>query len=98
MKNIKIGNGYEVAKLAISGLSVRDRQALLRELTGQTANLQQDRILRRAQVAKQFNVSLGAVDLWGKQGILKRIKLPGRTRAAGFRESDVAALVAGGGK
>lgn len=95
---MKKGNSYEVAKLAINGLSVRDRQALLHELSGQTMVLQPDRILRRAQVAKQFNVSLGAVDLWGKQGILKRIKLPGRTRAAGFRESDVAALVAGGEK
>ena len=95
---MKTGNSYEVAKLAISGLSVRDRQAILRELTGQPVDLQPDRIIRRAQVAKQFNVSLGAVDLWGKQGILKRIKLPGRTRAAGFRESEVAALVAGGGK
>lgn len=95
---MKTGNSYEVAKLAISGLSVRDRQALLRELTDQPVDLQPDRILRRAQVAKQFNVSLGAIDLWGKQGILKRIKLPGRTRAAGFRESDVAVLVAGGGK
>lgn len=53
------------------------------------------RILRRAQVAERFNVSTRAIDHWAKAGILQRVCLPGRAHGAGFRESDVAALIEG---
>ena len=53
------------------------------------------RLLRRAEAAQRLSVSLRTVDKLGASGALKKRKLPGRTRAAGFLESDVTALVAG---
>lgn len=47
------------------------------------------RILRRAEVACRLSVSLRTVD---KLPVTK-VKLPGRTRAAGFLESDINALL-----
>ncbi len=43
------------------------------------------RILRRAAVAQRLSISLRTVDKLP----IKKIKLPGRIRAAGFLESDV---------
>ncbi len=54
------------------------------------------RILRRAEVAQRHSVSLRTVDSWAQQGLLPKFKLPGRSRALGFRESDVDALIEGG--
>ncbi len=51
------------------------------------------RILRRGEVAKRFMVSVRAVDQWAASGILNKVRLPGRARASGFRESDVSALI-----
>ena len=48
------------------------------------------RIIRRAEVARRLSCSLRTVDKLP----LKKVKLPGRTRAAGFLESDVNALLA----
>jgi hypothetical protein len=51
------------------------------------------RLLRRGEVAKRLAVTTRAVDEWARTGILKRVHLPGRVRGAGFRESDVQALI-----
>jgi hypothetical protein len=48
-----------------------------------------DKILRRSQVAQMLARSPRAVDMLARQGLLKKIKLPGRTRCAGFRASAV---------
>ena len=48
------------------------------------------RLLRRGEVANRLSCSLRTVDKLP----IKKIKLPGRTRAAGFLESDVNALLA----
>ncbi len=48
------------------------------------------RILRRAEVANRLSLSLRTVDKLP----IKKIKLPGRTRAAGFLESDINKLIA----
>jgi hypothetical protein len=48
-----------------------------------------DRILRRGEVAKILSRSTRGVDLLCRQGALKKIKLPGRQRCAGFRLSVV---------
>lgn len=85
----------QLAKLAVSGLSVRDRQVLIRELSGQPAEIPADRILRRLETAKRFGVGLRCVDEWARKGILKKRILPGHTRACGFLESDVVAMVEG---
>ena len=49
------------------------------------------RLLRRAEVARRLACSLRTVDKLP----LKKVKLPGRQRAAGFLESDVNELLAG---
>jgi hypothetical protein len=48
------------------------------------------RLLRRAEVARRLSCSLRTVDKLP----LKKVKLPGRQRAAGFLEGDVNALLA----
>lgn len=87
----------EIARLAIRGLSAKDRAALLRDLTAQTAEQPPERLLRRAEVARRLSCSLRLVDLLAARGQLTRIKLPGRQRGNGFLESEVSALLAGGG-
>ena len=54
-----------------------------------------DRILSRAETARRLNRTTRTVDGLAAAGTLKRVKLPGRTRGAGFRESDVLAIVNG---
>jgi hypothetical protein len=51
------------------------------------------RLLRRAEVARRLACSLRTVDKLP----IKKVKLPGRQRAAGFLEGDVNALIQGGG-
>lgn len=53
------------------------------------------RILRRVEVARLLGRSVRSVDHLSAQGILLRVTLPGRRRAAGFRLSDVQRLVGG---
>ena len=54
------------------------------------------KIIRRSEAAKRLGCSLRAIDNWARAGILQKVKLPGRTRAAGFRESDLVKLIEGG--
>jgi predicted DNA-binding transcriptional regulator AlpA len=55
------------------------------------------RIIRRREAARRLGCSLRAVDNWTRAGILRKVRLPGRIRHCGFRESDIAALIAGEG-
>jgi hypothetical protein len=59
------------------------------------AKTREPQILRRSQVAARLGCTTRAVDNFARMGILTRVILPGRTRAAGFRESDVLALIGG---
>src|SRR5271169_6261684 len=52
------------------------------------------RILRRKTAAERLGRSLRSVDMLAQQGILRKIKLPGRQRCAGFLEEDVNKLLA----
>jgi hypothetical protein len=85
----------ELARLALAGLTARERAALLRDLTGKPEQAQPDRILKRVETAARLSQSLRAVDRLAAQGALHRVRLPGRSRACGFRESEVAQLVGG---
>src|SRR5579872_6144146 len=51
------------------------------------------RLIRRAEVARRLSCSLRRVDQLAADGVLKKRKLPGRVRASGFLESDVATLI-----
>jgi hypothetical protein len=53
------------------------------------------RIIRRIEVAARMSRSVRFVDKLAADGVLQKVKLPGRLRATGFRESEVAALIAG---
>lgn len=53
------------------------------------------KLLRRQEVADRFNINVRTVDLWAAQGLLNKVKLPGRQRACGFPSDQVDALVRG---
>jgi hypothetical protein len=52
------------------------------------------RILRRQATADRLGLSTRSVDRLAQQGVLRKVTLPGRRRAGGFREEDVNRLVA----
>ena len=51
------------------------------------------RLIRRKEMAGRLSVSLRTVDKLAAAGILRKRTLPGRRRASGFLESDLAALL-----
>ena len=57
------------------------------------ATKQVPRLVRRKDAAKMLARSERAIDLLAQQGHLKRFRLPGRDRGAGFLESDILALL-----
>ncbi len=91
-----MNGNLQLARLAIAGLNKRDRLILSEELHGlapaPTAE-SVNRVLRRREAAARFGVSLRTVDEWTKQGILKKVYLPGRKRSAGFRLADLESLI-----
>jgi hypothetical protein len=56
----------------------------------------ESRVLTRIDVARRFNRSLRFVDKLAVEGILRRVKMPGRQRGCGFLAEDVERLMAGG--
>jgi predicted DNA-binding transcriptional regulator AlpA len=74
------------------------RQRLAALLQGGLADgaAAQDRILRRHEAARLLGRSPKSVDRLAAAGVIQRVTFPGHIRAAGFRLSDVNALVAGG--
>ena len=53
------------------------------------------RIIGRAEAAERLDKSLRLIDRLAQQGILRKVKLPGRKRAMGFLESDIEVLIGG---
>ena len=53
------------------------------------------RIVRRAEAARLYGCSLRLMDRLAAQGVLKKVRLPGRKRGAGFLETDLLAVMAG---
>jgi predicted DNA-binding transcriptional regulator AlpA len=56
----------------------------------------QQRLLRRRDVAERLCLSLRSVDKLHADGVLEKVRLPARIRAAGFREADVNFLLSAG--
>ncbi len=54
------------------------------------------RLIRRAEAAQRLGRTLRFVDRLAADGIIERVRIPGRKRACGFRESDVSRLIEGG--
>ena len=70
--------------------------ALLRTNGGNeqpSTRIQEERIVGRAEAARMYSRSKRFVDGLAASGILKKIRVPGRKRAIGFRYSDVLALM-----
>jgi hypothetical protein len=53
----------------------------------------ESRVLTRIDVARRFNRSLRFVDKLAVEGILRRVKMPGRQRACGFLAEEVDRLM-----
>ena len=61
--------------------------------SNRTALKDDAKVVRRKDVAQMFGRSVRFVDMLAQSNELRRVKLPGRTRACGFRLADVIALI-----
>lgn len=52
-----------------------------------------DRVVSRAEAARRFGRCARSLDNWVKRGLLRKWQLPGMSRATGFQESEIAALL-----
>ena len=80
---------------ADGSMSQGDRQRVLATLNDRTSD-GMDRLLKRAEAARLLGRSPRSVDRLVEQGVLQRVRFPACKRAAGYRASDIARLVAGG--
>ena len=76
-----------------------ERKVLVETLrSGPRAEARHDRVLRRPEAARRLGVGVKALDVWKRRGVLVPVVIPGSSRALGYRESDVEALIAGDGE
>ncbi len=90
-------NVETTVRVLIGTLPANVRTRLVRELAVEITPAQPDtnRIMRPTEVGKVLSRSVRAVHLLAAQGYLRKIRLPGRTRAGGFLASDVYKLLGG---
>lgn len=85
-------------------IAVPERTAILAALRGQPANTATkpatepgvEKLLSPKAAGELLSRSPRAMHLLAQQGVVRKVVLPGRQRAAGFRLSDLEALIAGG--
>jgi len=70
--------------------------ALLRPGQKTSSDVRPERLLKRKQVADMLSSSPRLVDKLSSEGLLHKVKYPGRVRAAGYRLSEVQAIIAEG--
>jgi hypothetical protein len=76
--------------------SERDRAELLKTLGVETgAAPDGDRILTFAQAAERLGRGKRVLHTLARRGVIQKFTLPGFERSAGFRASDIDALLAG---
>ena len=90
-----MNQSLELTRLGWAGLSAKDKAALMREWTGTPAPQEPDRLLRPKVAADRLACTTRTVFNLIKSGALTRIKLPGRKRGCGVRNSEVEALNGG---
>lgn len=56
------------------------------------------KLIKRAEVAMRLSCSTRTIDKMSADGVLRKCRLPGRKRAAGFLEQDVNVLILGDGQ
>ena len=69
------------------------RRRIEKVLLGKDAAAPPDRVMTAAEAGKMLGVTNRTVFNYAKQGLLRRVKYPGRTRAGGFRYLDVSGLL-----
>ena len=85
----------QLARLALAGLSARDKADLIREITGAPEPIEPDRLVRVRAAADRMACTPRTIFNLLRTGVLTRIRLPGRKRGYGVRESEIAALIGG---
>src|SRR5262249_28623761 len=73
--------------------SLRNRNKSLKIEQSQSTDLQ--RIVRRREAAEMYGCSLRLIDRLAAQGVLRKVRLPGRQRGAGFLKSDLVTVMVG---
>ena len=91
----------ELARMAFVQLNKTERREFLRSFAPHVPvpaapSETVPSILTRIQTAERLAHSPRFVDRLAQNGILHKVRLPGRVRCSGFRAADVAALIAGG--
>ncbi len=77
-------------------ITTTDRARLIAAMRAPAAtSAPTERLMRPVEAARVLSRSLRAVHLLAAQGHLKKVHLPGRTRAGGFLASDVYRLIGG---
>jgi len=87
----------QIARLALAGLSAVDRAEMIREFFIPPMPREPDRLLRPRDAALRLGCTPRTIFNLLKTGSLTRVRLPGRQRGAGVRESELATLIAGKG-
>jgi hypothetical protein len=89
----------DLARMAVANLSRRDRALLVAELVPTTAAQAAPDVLvvKRAKAALLLGVSTRTVSALAASGALPPVRLPGRTRAVGFRLAYIESLAEGRG-
>jgi hypothetical protein len=76
-------------------VSIEERKRFIQILQGAPLEKQStDRLLKRGQVAEMLSSSARLVDKLSEEGLLHKVTYPGRKRCAGYRQSEVEALLA----
>jgi hypothetical protein len=73
------------------------RNGSLKPGSGESTRKAAERVVRREEASKRFSYSARTIDRLAREGILHKIRLPGRKRAAGFLESELVAAMTGRG-
>ena len=74
--------------------TLRNGQDTAKAELGEPTKPTAPRIIRRREAAQMYGCSLRLIDRLAAQGVLRRVRLPGRQRGAGFLQSDLLAIIA----
>jgi len=96
-------NAVRAMLQADPSITPEDRRAILASIQNHGKDLaattspsdRTPQLVTRKQAAAMLGRSPRLIDLLANAGTLPRVTLPGRTRAAGFRKSDVVSLIEG---
>ena len=69
------------------------RRRIEKVLLGKDADAPPDRVLTAQEAGKMLGVTDRTVHTFAKQGLLRRVKYPGRKLGGGFRYSDITRLM-----